>query len=85
MYQITFVSGLDKDLKKIPRTDQLKIMKKVESLAKAPFPPGYKCLQGTFSGYHRIRCGNYRIVYSINKEKTTILIVKIGHRGYIYE
>ena len=85
MYQIIFVSGLDKDLKKIPKADQKRIMIKAESLAENPFPSGYKSLQGKLSGYYRIRSGDYRIVYSVDNEKITILILKIGHRGSIYE
>jgi mRNA interferase RelE/StbE len=85
MYQIIFVSGLDKVLKKIPKADQKRIMNKVEALAKNPFPSGYKPLQGQLSGYYRIRSGDYRIVYSVDKEKVTILILKIGQRGSIYE
>jgi mRNA interferase RelE/StbE len=85
MYQIMFVSGLDKELKKIPKADQKRILNKVETLAENPFPSGYKPLQGQLSGYYRIRSGDYRIVYSVNKEKVTILILKIGQRGSIYE
>jgi mRNA interferase RelE/StbE len=85
MYQILFVSGLDKDLKKIPKANQKRIISKVESLAENPFPSGYKALQGNLAGYYRIRSGNYRIVYSVDKEKVIILILKIGHRGSIYE
>jgi mRNA interferase RelE/StbE len=85
MYKIVFVSGLDKELKKIPKADQKRIIKKIETLSDNPFPEGCKALQGSLSGYHRIRCGWYRIVYEVNKEQITILIVKIGHRSHIYE
>jgi mRNA interferase RelE/StbE len=85
MYQILFVSGLDKDLKKISKADQKRIINKVESLAKNPFSSGCKALQGELVGYYRIRSGNYRIIYSVDKEKVIILILKIGHRGSIYE
>jgi mRNA interferase RelE/StbE len=68
MYQILFASGLDKDLKKIPKADQKRIISKVESLAEDPFPSGDKPLQGNLSGYYRIRTGNYRIVYSVDKD-----------------
>jgi mRNA interferase RelE/StbE len=85
MYQLIFISGLDKDLKKISKADQKRIISKVESLAKDPFPSGYKSLKGNLSEYYRIRSGDYRIIYSVDKEKAIILILKIGHRGSIYE
>lgn len=85
MYQVIFVHGLDKDLKGIPKVDQKRIIKKIESLSENPFPSGYKPLQGALSGYYRIRSGYYRIIYSVDKENITVLILKIGHRGSIYE
>lgn len=84
MYKIIFVSGLHKDLKEIPKADQKRIMKKIEGLANNPFPSDCKALQGVLSGHHRIRSGWYRIVYNVDKEKTNILILKIGHRSSIY-
>jgi mRNA interferase RelE/StbE len=85
MYRIVFVSGLDKELKEIPKADQKRIIKKIEALINDPFPSGCKSLQGALAGYHRIRSGWYRIVYHVNREKVTILIVKIGHRGHVYD
>lgn len=34
--------------------------------------------------FHRIRVGNYRIIYEIQEDVLLILIVKIGHRKDIY-
>lgn len=85
MYKITFVSGLQKDLKEIPKADQKRIVKKIEALADNPFPSGCKVLQGELSGLHRIRSGWYCVVYSVDKEKVTILILRVGHRSGIYE
>ena len=84
MYKITFVNGLQKDLKEIPKADQKRIMKKIEALTTNPFPSGSKALQGDLFGLYRIRSGWYRVVYSVDKEKVTILILKIGHRSGIY-
>jgi len=85
VYKIVFVSGLDKELKEIPKVDQKRIMKKIEALTDNPLPAGCKALQGALSGYHRIRSGWYRVVYNVDQEKVTILILKIGHRSSIYD
>jgi mRNA interferase RelE/StbE len=34
--------------------------------------------------FHRIRVGDYRIVYEIDEEKSVILVLKIGHRKEVY-
>lgn len=43
-----------------------------------------KALTGNFVSLWRYRVGNYRLICSINKEKITILVVKIGHRKNVY-
>ncbi len=85
MYKIIFVHTLAKELKEIPKADQKRILKKIEDLADNPFPAGCKALQGSLAGYHRIRSGWYRVVYSVDKEKVTIVILKLGHRSHIYD
>ena len=34
--------------------------------------------------FHKIRVGNYRIIYEIHENVLIILVVKIGHRRDIY-
>ncbi|MBW2567411.1 MAG: type II toxin-antitoxin system RelE/ParE family toxin, partial [Deltaproteobacteria bacterium] len=35
--------------------------------------------------FHRVRTGNYRIVYQILEDRLVILVVKVGHRKDIYK
>lgn len=85
MYKIIFVNDFKKELKKIPISDQKRIMKKIEELSNNPFPDGYKTLKGEFFGFNRIRSGSYRIVYEVDKKMVKVLILKIGHRSCIYD
>ncbi|RKX66438.1 MAG: hypothetical protein DRP42_03115 [Tenericutes bacterium] len=32
------------------------------------------------NSFHRVRSGNYRIIYEIHSGRLVILIVKVGHR-----
>ncbi len=41
-------------------------------------------LKGDLTGLRRIRIGQYRIIYEIQKKKLVILVVRIGHRKEIY-
>ena len=34
--------------------------------------------------FHKIRTGDYRIIYEVQEEVLVILIVKVGHRKDIY-
>lgn len=78
-------SRLERSLDKLPKKDKLIILNKIESLMLNPRPQGIKALQGKCSGYYRLRVGNYRIIYSIEDEIFTILVVKVAQLGGIYE
>lgn len=84
-YSLKYSREYIKDLKKIPKQYQKKIREKIESLAIDPRPYGCKKLQGsTKASLYRVRCGDYRIVYSIDDHVLIVLIIEIGHRRDIY-
>lgn len=81
-YEILFRSAVYKDLRKIPRNDLRKIMKKIAALGENPRPHG--CEKLSALERYRIRHGNYRIVYSIQDDELTVWIVKVSHRKDSY-
>ncbi len=81
-YKIEFKKSAYKELLTIPKKDLKRILKKISSLSENPRPDDCKKLS-TLERY-RIRQGNYRILYSIEKDKLTIFVVKVGHRKNIY-
>jgi mRNA interferase RelE/StbE len=36
------------------------------------------------NNFHKIRIGNYRVIYEIHDEILVILVLKIGHRKDVY-
>lgn len=46
--------------------------------------PNIKRLHGELDGLHRLRVGDYRIVYQIDIEKKRVLVFAIGQRGHSY-
>ncbi len=81
-YKVTFKKSVSKDLKKIAKTDVIKILEKIESdlPSKADNLPS---LQGQFAGLKKYRVGNYRIIFTIINN--TILILRIQHRKDVYK
>jgi mRNA interferase RelE/StbE len=55
----------------------------IESLAENPRPAGCLKLQGN-DELHRVRVGDYRIIYQIRDAVLIVLVAEIGHRGDIY-
>jgi mRNA interferase RelE/StbE len=81
-YEILFKESVYKDLKKIPKADLRKILSRIKMLSDDPRPAGCEKLTG--QERYRLRQGRYRIVYSIQDDKLTIWVVKVGHRKDIY-
>ena len=84
MYKIEYSKDIEKDLSKLPKNDVSKIFEKIDRLSENPRSFGAEQLQGNFKGLHRIRSGNYRVIYQIIDEKLIILVVKVSHRRQIY-
>ena len=82
-YKIEVQRSAAKSLKKIPEPDRKRIIKKIDELAEQlPSHEGTK-MKGN-NPFHKVRVGDYRIVYEIQDEILVILVVKIGHRKDIY-
>ncbi len=84
MYTIEYSKDIEKDLSKLPKSEIIKILSKIERLSINPRPSGIEPLKGSLKGLHRIRSGNYRIVYQIIDDRLVVLVVKISHRRDAY-
>lgn len=85
MYKITFTTQAAKALLKMPRNTAQLIREKLNQAAADPFAsiPNAKKLQGR-AGY-RLRVGDWRVIYEINKEEITVVVLKIAPRGEVYK
>lgn len=81
-YKVYFKESVQKDFSTIPKKDVQKILRRIETLAKDPRPPGHEKLTG--QERYRIRQGRYRIVYSVQDRELTVWVVKVGHRKDVY-
>jgi mRNA interferase RelE/StbE len=81
-YNIFFKESVDKDLRHIPKREIEIIFRKIWALAADPRPSGCEKLTGR--EMYRIRQGVYRILYTIQDDKLTICVVKVGHRKEVY-
>ena len=82
-FRIKLTKSAAKALKAIPKKSQKRIVKKIESLAEGSPEPSKTKMKGD-NPFHRVRVGEYRIIYEIQNEILLILILKIGHRKEVY-
>jgi mRNA interferase RelE/StbE len=83
MYKIEIKKSPEKFIRQQSRKIQIQIIAAIENLAKNPRPSGVKKLAGLEELY-RIRCGDYRIVYTVQDGKLLVLVVRIAHRKDVY-
>ncbi len=83
-YSIEFRPAVLKTLKGFPKRDLVRIKKKIEELGQNLPEPNTTKMKGNNS-FHRVRIGDYRIIYEIHDDRVVILIVKVGHRKDVYK
>ena len=82
-YTIKFRPAVKKSLKKLPVKELKRIKRKIEALAEKLPDPATTKMKGN-NNFHKIRVGEYRIIYEIHDDILVILVVKVGHRKDIY-
>lgn len=82
-YKIKWKKSAYKELRNINDKYIPKIIVSIEKLSTNPFPSGAKKLSGSEKTY-RIRVGDYRIIYEIEKQKLIIQIIRVRHRKDVY-
>ena len=82
-YRVEFKRSAAKALKNIPKSDQRRIRDKIDSLSENLPEPTTTKMKGD-NPFHRIRVGDYRIIYEIHGDILVIMVLKIGHRKEVY-
>jgi mRNA interferase RelE/StbE len=81
-YRVSLLRRAQKELADLPEEAYVRVRDAAQALAEEPRPSGCKKLKGR-EGW-RIRIGDYRMIYEIDDDQQTILIVHIGHRRDVY-
>lgn len=80
MYRVFYSNRAVKAFKKIPKNYQLKIKDKIAQLSKNPYIAGTIKLVGYPAAELRHRVGDWRILFSLDKERKMLIIVDIKRR-----
>lgn len=84
LYKVLWEEEARNDLRDISRSAAFKLEEKINNyLVQAPKQLG-KALVGQYKGLYRYRYGDYRILYEIDLDSKSIIIVRIGNRKEIY-
>ena len=81
-YRILVRPSAAKEIEAVPRRDRYRIVARIQGLTSEPRPPGCEKLSG--QDEYRVRQGAYRVVYAVDDEERSVLVVKVGHRKDVY-
>lgn len=83
-YFVEFRPAVLKSLKLLPKRDLVRIKKKIDEIGSNLPAPNTTKMKGDNS-FHKVRSGDYRIIYEIHDDRLVILVVKVGHRKDVYK
>ena len=82
MYSIEFSQTAEKQLYKLERKIQVRIVSALERIRVRPYPHIKKLIG---SPYFRLRVGGHRVILDIKEDRLIIFIIELGHRKNIYK
>jgi len=82
-FELEFTRSATRHLRRMPRRDAARIIKRLEVVAEDPFAPNLRALTGTEQGY-RLRVGDWRAIYELRREENSTVVARVIHRqeGY---
>jgi mRNA interferase RelE/StbE len=84
VYKITFTKQAARSLQRIPRNISDLIREKLSQLAADPFAKSLNATKLQNRPGFRLRVGDWRVIYEIQKEQLVIMVLKIAPRGEVY-
>jgi mRNA interferase RelE/StbE len=83
-YTIKFRPSVEKNLRTFSQKELIRIKRKIDALAENLPDPAITKMKGN-NNFHKIRAGDYCIIYEIHADTLVILVAKVGHRKDIYK
>lgn len=81
-YSLRIKRSAEQELRRLPKADLARIVRRIERLASGPRPPG--CEKLFDADCYRIRQGDYRILYTVDDRQKLVEVYRVGHRREVY-
>ena len=82
-YKVVPKPSVEKDLRSLPKSTIARVLKQIDGLTVDPFPRQTIKLEGGEDLY-RIRVGDYRIVYGVDRTARQVIVHHVRHRREAY-
>ena len=82
-YKVVLKPSVEKDLRALPRSIVARVFKQIEALKDEPVPRQSIKLAGAEHLY-RIRIGDYRVIYGVDRDLKQVIVHYVRHRRDVY-
>jgi mRNA interferase RelE/StbE len=84
-YTVEYEAEAIASLKKLSPVNRVRIIHKINWLAENFEQITPQSLTADFTGFYKLRVGDYRVIYEFDPEERILLIDQVGHRREIYD
>lgn len=87
MATVVIAREAQRQFHELPAAIQARVEKVLVRLEQWPSVSGAKALTGNLAGHFRVRTGDYRVQFRVERGTTadTVIVEKVGHRDRFYE
>ena len=82
-FKVVSKPSVEKDLRSLPKSTIVRVMRQIAGLSDEPFPRQAVKLEGGEELY-RIRVGDYRVIYAVERAARLVTIHYVRHRREVY-
>lgn len=82
-YRVVVKPSVERDLRSVPPEVVARVFHAIDGLRAEPFPRGSVKLVGTERLY-RLRVGQYRVIYAVDRGERLVTVHYVRHRREIY-
>ena len=83
-YQVRLSDRAAKDLDRLNRQTQERMVKRLEQIGDAPQDPRFSSMLTGQGRLRRSRVGGWRIIFAVDEEEQTVNVLTIERRGQVY-
>jgi mRNA interferase RelE/StbE len=84
-YSVEISSRATRDLDRLSRDIQQRMMRRLEQLAVEPHSNRLSSALTNRGAFRKSRVGGWRIIFTVDDEKRTIFVVTVERRGQVYQ
>ncbi|MYE31548.1 MAG: type II toxin-antitoxin system RelE/ParE family toxin [Chloroflexi bacterium] len=81
-WTVELATSAERDFGRLGSVARRRLRRRIEQLSDDPRPSGSRKLAGI--ELHRIRVGEYRVIYAVFDDTQSVIVVAVGHRSSVY-